>query len=202
MDWLRTARSRQVIAAVLVTAVTAILIGVILIAATPLGCGPANVFGLKSISSKCYRPLAVASPSPLATQSASSSPSPSPSPTPVSSPSPLPSATTPDTGPATAAYPPFYPGATGSNGVITPARTLNCRLPVFAGPPYVEGAFSVVVGYEGQWLRSLRRAVAPTSRRSVRPCGIAGASRRRASLASTCSSRPARSTSRTWPRAR
>src|SRR5207247_1903846 len=83
----------------------------ILIAATPLGCGPANVFGLKSISSKCYRPLAVASPSPLATQSASSSPSPSPSPTPVSSPSPLPSATTPDTAPATAAYPPFYPGA-------------------------------------------------------------------------------------------
>jgi len=145
MDWLRTARSRQVIAAVLVTAVTAILIGVILIAATPLGCGPANVFGLKSISSKCYRPLAVASPSPLATQSASASPSPSPSPTPVSSPSPLPSATTPDTGPATAAYPPFYPGATGSNGVITPARTLNCRLPVFAGPPG-SGGFIVFPG--------------------------------------------------------
>jgi hypothetical protein len=152
MQWLRSARSRQWVAAGLVTAVTAVLIGVVLVAATPLGCGPANTFGLKTISTRCARPLAALSPgtpspSPSATasQAASPTPSPSSSQSPVFSPSPFPSSAPPDTGPATSAYPPFYPAATGSGGVAIPALRLNCRLPVYAGPPG-SGGFIVFPG--------------------------------------------------------
>jgi len=148
IEWVRSARSRQVVAAVLVTATTAALIGIVLVAATPLGCGPANALGLKSISTRCGPRTAAASPgtpspSPLATFSTSASPSPSP--TAVFSPSPLPSNLPPDTGPASGAYPPFYPASTDSGGHTIAALSLNCRLPVFAGPPG-SGGFVVFPG--------------------------------------------------------
>src|SRR5229473_1289753 len=50
---LTTPRSRQVIAGVLVSVVTLAVIGVVLVAMTPVGCGPANAMGIKSIANRC-----------------------------------------------------------------------------------------------------------------------------------------------------
>lgn len=125
---MQSIRSSRLVAAALVTVLTLVLIGVVLLATTPIGCGPANAIGLKTITSRCAKPLASASPSPT------SSPSPSSSPTAVFSPSPFPTnAVPPDSGPATGAYPPFHPAATGSGGVAIPGLNLDCRLPVYAG---------------------------------------------------------------------
>ncbi len=66
-------------------------------------------------------------------------------PTPVSSPEPFPSAGIPDSGPASGAYPPVYPGATASNGIVIPDASLNCRLPIYAGPSG-SGGFIVFPG--------------------------------------------------------
>src|SRR4029077_15073008 len=139
LAWMQSLRSRQIAAAVLVTILTFVVIGVVLLAATPVGCDPANARGIKTISSRCSKQLA-ALPSPSATPfqlpsptgaRAGPTPSPSPSPTPVFSPSPPPTgAVPPDTGPATLSYPPFYPPSSSPSGGIVPALGLNCRLPV------------------------------------------------------------------------
>ena len=60
-------RSKQVIAGVLITVLTAGVVGVLLVTMTPIGCGPANALGLKNISSRCVKPasaLVVRTPSP------------------------------------------------------------------------------------------------------------------------------------------
>ena len=159
-------RTRQAVAVIAVTVVTLAIVGGVLMTATSLGCGPANAFGIKTISSKCAKPVAavtpgIPSPSPVSnvtpTNLASPSPSPSPSPTPEFSPSPLPSATAPDTGPATAAYPPFYPATTASNGSAIPALSLNCRLPLFAGQ---SGSGGFVVFPGGTFIADPSSAVA------------------------------------------
>lgn len=143
-------RSKQVIAGVLITVLTAGVVGVLLVTMTPIGCGPANALGLKNISSRCVKPasaLVVRTPSPSPYPSSTfSAPTPLPSPsvaapyTPPASP-PMP----PVVGPATAAYPPFYGPSTGSGGSFIPARSINCRLPVYAGPPG-SGGFVVFPG--------------------------------------------------------
>src|SRR5260221_12961317 len=153
-------RTRQVVAVAVVTVLTLAIIGGILITSTSLGCGPAKALGLKTIGSGCN--LQVASrtpglPSPSSQSSvnpsfaASPSPSISASPVQLPSPSPLPTATVPDTGPASGAYPPFYPATTGSNGIAVPAKSLNCRLPVFAGPPGSGGVFVLPSGFHVAW---------------------------------------------------
>src|SRR4029077_9228492 len=88
---LRTPRSRQVIAGVLVSVVTLAVIGVVLVAMTPVGCGPANAMGIKSIANRCK------------TQPVAALRSPRPSPFVFPTPSPL-----PYTPPAS---PPYYPPA-------------------------------------------------------------------------------------------
>src|SRR6266851_290347 len=96
---LTTPRSRQVIAGVLVSVVTLAVIGVVLVAMTPVGCGPANAMGIKSIANRCK------------TQAVAALRSPSPSPFGIPTPTPL-----PYTPPSSAPYnppgsPPYYPPA-------------------------------------------------------------------------------------------
>ncbi len=139
---LRTPRSRQVIAGVVVSVVTLAVIGVVLVTMTPVGCGPANTMRIKSIANRCKaQPVAALrspSPSPFAL--------PTPSPltyTPPASPPYYPPASQPYYPPASApynpgaspAYPPFYPPASGAGGAVIPPIQLNCTLPVYAGPP-------------------------------------------------------------------
>ena len=149
---LQSLRTRQSIAVAVITLVTLGVVGTVLVTATSLGCGPANALGIKTISSKCARPVAARTPGiPTPSQEVSatptfaSSPTASPSPSPIPSPSSLPSAGVPATGPATGAYLPFYPGTTGANGNGIPAFTLNCRLPVYVGPSG-SGGFIVFPG--------------------------------------------------------
>jgi hypothetical protein len=151
--FIRSLRTRQGVAAVLITAITLALIGVVLVAATPVGCGPANALGLKTVASRCARQasnLSPAPPSPTINPTQQPSPSPalspsaSPSTTPDATPSSLPTNTQPPDGqPASGAYPPFYPAA--SVGTGTPAYSLNCRLPIYAGQAG-SGGFLVLPG--------------------------------------------------------
>lgn len=123
-------RSRQVIAGALITVVTVTVIGVVLVAMTPIGCRPANAIGLKAVSNRCAKLTAA-------------KPTPSPGPTQVTFPTAseqpsapaTPSATPPDISPATPAFPPFSVPVSGSGGLAIPGRALSCRLPVYVGPP-------------------------------------------------------------------
>lgn len=135
-------RSTQVVASVVIIGVTAVVIAVSLAATTPIGCGPANALGLKSLSKHC-----------LATQTGFvyATPSPSPylgkggklydpnatpppySPPPVPSPTPAP-VIPPNLSPSGQAYPPYFPPLVNSGKMATPLA-LNCRLPVYAGQP-------------------------------------------------------------------
>ena len=148
-----TTRSRQVIAGVVVTIVTVAVIGVVLFAMTPVGCGPANAMGLKSIANRCKsQPVAALrspSPSPFAL------PTPSPLPySPPASPPYYPPASQPYYPPASApynpgtspAYPPFYPPASGAGGPVIPPIQLTCTLPIYAGPPGSGGFISFPSG--------------------------------------------------------
>src|SRR5258706_13754957 len=116
-------RSRQVIAGVLVSVVTLAVIGVVLIAMTPVGCGPANAMGIKSIANRCKTQAVAAlrspTPSPFVVPAASPPPySPPPSP-PYNPPASHPyySPASPPYYPgATPPYPPFYPPSSGTGG--------------------------------------------------------------------------------------
>jgi hypothetical protein len=141
-SFMRSLRSRQYLAAGLVSVLTLAVIGVVLVATTSVGCGPAKALGLKSIAARCSASVALASPTPSLSQVAS--PSASQFPTPSASPSPT-GAVVPDSGPATAAYPPFVPAATGAGGTAIPGVSFNCRLPVYAGPSG-SGGFIVFPG--------------------------------------------------------
>ena len=151
---LRTFRSRQIVAGVLVTVVTVAVIGVVLVALTPVGCGPANAVGLKSISNRCVKPQPVAiktSPRP-----GSGIPTPSPIAVPYTPPASAPyyppasqpyypPASSPYNPPGSPSYLPFYPPASGGAPVI-PLIQVTCTLPVYAGPPGSGGFISFPSG--------------------------------------------------------
>src|ERR1700682_912446 len=140
---MRNLGSKKVVAAVALTALTIAVIGVVLLTLTPIGCGPGNAIGMKSITTRRPTPVP-AMPSPFSSPSPSANPGYTYTPPPYSppasepyvqpSPTPRPTGTPipPDSGPASNAYPPFFPAAT-SSGTFTPALPLNCRLPIFVG---------------------------------------------------------------------
>src|SRR6266851_4338725 len=149
---LTTPRSRQVIAGVLVSVVTLAVIGVVLVAMTPVGCGPANAMGIKSIANRCKTQAVAALRSPTPSPFAFPTPSPlayTPPPpyNPPASPPYYPPASAPYYPGATPAYPPFYPPASGTGGgPVIPPIQLACALAVYAGPPGSGGFISFPTG--------------------------------------------------------
>ena len=155
---MQTLRSRQLIAGVVVSVVTVAVIGVVLVATTSIGCGPANALALKSISKHC-----------LNAQTAAATRTPSPSPLFIPAPIPQPynpPASQPYNPPSSGPYPPngnqssppfppFYPPSSGPGPVIAPF-TLNCRLPVYAGPP---GSGGFVVFPDGTFVADSKSGV-------------------------------------------
>lgn len=125
--------SRLVVATGLVTAMTLVVVGVVLVAATPIGCGPATALGLKTISGRCGEPVSTRTFKPTPSPAPGASPAPSQSPTPSAVPtsSPAASAMPPDNGPASSAYPPYFPPTSDSAGNLVPALGLRCSLPVY-----------------------------------------------------------------------
>lgn len=155
---MRGSQTSKIIAAVALTAVTVGVIGVVLVAMTPIGCGPTKALGMKSISNRCAKPVAAASPYPSAKPGYKPGYYPPPSSDPPYNPPYKPPVTppyppynppatapiNPDGTPASPAYPPYFPPASGSNGMI-PAMNLSCRLPVHVGQPG-SGGFIVFPG--------------------------------------------------------
>ncbi|HEX9098372.1 MAG TPA: hypothetical protein VF956_02665 [Candidatus Dormibacteraeota bacterium] len=161
---IRKLAQNPLIAGIVLTAVTVVLIGGVVLTMTSAGCGPANALGLKGIANRCAASTAArispsALPSGRPTNSISSTPSAPPIVPPASQPYPPPAsqpypppASQPYPPPASAAFPPNYdPGspayptvadASGSGGA--PA-SVNCRLPVYVGPPG-SGGFIVFPG--------------------------------------------------------
>lgn len=141
---LQSFRDRPVVAAVLVSAITLVLVGGVVLSTTSLGCGPANRLGIKGLSHcKTTSNLIALNPSPGPTPTAvptDNSPYSPPATPPYSPPAsppnnpptgPIP----PTTGPASGAYPPFAAPASGPGGGSIPSLALSCRLPVYVGPP-------------------------------------------------------------------
>lgn len=129
--------------AVAVSVLSLLVLGTAITFTTPLRCGPARALGLKGIANGCITTGAVAA-----------KPSPTPTPTPAfSNPvsNPFPPDNNPTSGPfppvgypVSGAYPPFYPPVSPGFASV-PYPTLNCRLPVYAGPPG-SGGFIVFPG--------------------------------------------------------
>ncbi len=151
---LTTPRSRQVIAGVLVSVVTLAVIGVVLVAMTPVGCGPANAMGIKSIANRCKTqavaalrspspsPFGIPTPNPLPYTPPSSAPY-----NPPGSPPYYPPASAPYYPPSTPPYAPFYPPSSGvGGGPVIPPIQLACTLPIYAGPPGSGGFISFPIG--------------------------------------------------------
>lgn len=133
---LQSIRSRQTVAAIVITALTLVVVGGLILSTTSVGCGPANKLGLKGLSHcKVSGQLAGnqgpnGSPGPTSAPTGSyTAPSSEPFTPPASEPAP------PDTSPATPAFPPFSTPVSGSGGLVIPGRALSCRLPVYVGPP-------------------------------------------------------------------
>src|ERR1700680_1526026 len=97
-------RSRQVAAGVVVSLVTLAVVGLLLVAYTPVGCGPANALGLKSVSKHCINAQTVAA-------------KPTPTPSPFFVPTPI---QAPDVPPVSQPYPPFNPGSSASRPPLPP----------------------------------------------------------------------------------
>lgn len=139
-------RTRPVLAAV-VTAVSLVLLGTIVVAATPLRCGPAGAFGFKKVYG-CPATMVAAgtSPTPWVSKPGSGNYPP------VGNPA---SGYPPDNNPASSIYPPYgnpasgafppqgngaspsgpYPpfyAPTSTSGPVSPLA-IDCRLPVYAG---------------------------------------------------------------------
>jgi hypothetical protein len=166
LSLIRLLQSKKTVAAVLVTAVTLLLIGGILAATTTLGCGPANKVGVKLARCIATNPTAARmTPSPVSTYPAKGNPPPPPSANPVSSYPPYsnpvsnPPYTNPSSGyppqgiPGSGTADPFYPPSTGQ----PPAITLNCRLPIYAGQP---GSGGFINFPQGNFTADPRSAVA------------------------------------------
>src|SRR5690348_1409736 len=140
----------------LVTVLTVVIVGAVVLTTTSAGCGPANRLGLKT--ARCVNTTAAAnfgqaSPSPSQTSQPTSQPTVFPGPsTPPAQPT-VPAASStppynvpassydPSQGPASSSYPPLaFPGSGVPYSVA-----LSCRLPVFAGGPG-SGGFIVLPG--------------------------------------------------------
>lgn len=149
MERLRSIRTRPLLA-VSISVLSLAVIGGAALLTTPLRCGPGRALGL---SSGCVTVGGVAG-KPSPTRNPASGPYPTYS-YPASGPFPNP-ASGPDGNPASGpypptayaasgSYPPFYPPATSASGGTLPTRSLDCRLPVYAGPPG-SGGFVVFPG--------------------------------------------------------
>jgi hypothetical protein len=161
---IRRLGQNPLIAGIVLTVVTVVLIGGVVLTMTSAGCGPANALHLKGIANRCTPALTARSspsalPSVRPTASSTSAPSAPPIVPPASQPYPPPAsqpypppASQPYPPPASGPFPPNYdPGspayptiadASGSGGA--PA-SINCRLAVYVGPQG-SGGFIVFPG--------------------------------------------------------
>lgn len=145
MERIRSIRTRPLLA-VSISVLSLALIGGAVLLTTPLRCGPGRALGL---SSGCIN-VGVVARKPTPTPSPYGNPASGPYPTysnPASGPYPNPASGSfpPTAYPASGSYPPFYPPATNAAGGNVPTRSLDCRLPVYAGPPG-SGGFIVFPG--------------------------------------------------------
>ncbi|HEV2036181.1 MAG TPA: hypothetical protein VGU71_18645 [Candidatus Dormibacteraeota bacterium] len=139
--------ARRIVAGIVVSAITLILVGGVVLTMTSAGCGPAKALHIKSIENHCALLAAETSPVPFSSGKPTFSNAPTPYQEPASNPFPVnppplsnpyppynpgASAGNPYTGPASGSYPPFFPSSSGA-----PAQTyaMNCSLPVYAGGP-------------------------------------------------------------------
>lgn len=145
MSRLQSLRSRQTVAAIVITALTLVVVGGLILSTTSVGCGPAQKLGLKGVLSHCKvsgqlaanQSPGTGSPGPTSTPTGSyAAPSSEPFTPPASGPNP------PDTGSASPPFPPFSTPVSGSGGFAVPGRVLSCRLPVYVGPPGSGGFIS------------------------------------------------------------
>jgi hypothetical protein len=151
----------RVLATTLVTALTlTLIVGVVVLTTTALGCGPAAKLGLKGISTHCKTVAnEVAVTSPIANPTGTSS-TPTSLPLPSDEPSPVPSPTPPFGNPVSQAYPPFAAPVSNGTGPAIATVPLTCRLPVYAGT-YGSGAFIQFPG--GSFAADLSSSVTPPS---------------------------------------
>lgn len=138
LGWLASIRSRPLVAAIGVSALSLVLIGAIVVSRTSLRAG---TVATRTTSTP---PGRIPFPAPY---SPSGNPASPPYGNPASGPYPLPASPPfpPQANPASPSgvYPPFYPPASYRSDVST--RALDCRLPVYAGPPG-SGGFIVFPG--------------------------------------------------------
>jgi hypothetical protein len=135
MVWLdrltRRLREGPVVATIVVTVLTLVLVGGVLLTTTSIGCGPAKALGLKGIATRCATSLSAARPSPSASQFTTPSATASPF---IPSPPVVPPASGPNP-PVGDSGSPAYPTLINSSGGGGPSPSaLNCRLPVYVGP--------------------------------------------------------------------
>lgn len=171
-------RFQRILAAASVTVLTVAVIGVVLVASTPLGCGPAKAMHIKLSATRCANVASISSPSPFPTVASSPTtfpaPAPTPFPEPASNPFPQP-ASNPYPQPASNPFPqpasnPYPSSSSGGfpqfgNGASGPGPgpglvTLNCRLPLYAGGP---GSGGFIVFPSGNFIADPRSAVAVPS---------------------------------------
>ena len=155
---LKSPQFQRITSAVVVTAVTLALVGIAVLATTPLGCGPANAMHVKFQAARCETVASLQSPS------ASNFPTPTPRPT-SSSPFPEPASSYPIPDPASSTYDPnassnTFPYFDPASGVAPASLAMNCRLPIFAGGSG-SGGFIVFPG--GSFQPDPRSAVAAPS---------------------------------------
>jgi hypothetical protein len=135
-------RNRPLVA-VAISVVSVLLVVSAITITTPLRCGPARALGLKNIASGCVTVSTVSTPRPVAIIPTPTSPhATGTEPPPFGNPA---SGAYPQGNPASPSgtYPPFY--NPGPNGSVDTPLPLDCRLPVYAGPPG-SGGFIVFPG--------------------------------------------------------
>lgn len=142
--WVKSTRSRTVVAGILVSALTLVVIGGVIVTTTSLGCGPAQKLGLKALSQckpTAIRLIDTTTPSPSTHPTAPPSPSAEP---PNPNPNPAPEPIPPTANPASPSgvYPPFFAPASAPGD---PHLTFSCRLPIYVGPAG-SGGFVVFPG--------------------------------------------------------
>ncbi len=162
-------RFQRIVAAASVTVLTLAVIGVVLVASTPLGCGPAKALHIKLSPTRCANvastipnssPSPTLSPFPAPTANPNPEPASNPFPEPASNPGPFPQpASNPFPDNSSGVFPPFAPGASpgSSQG---PGLALNCRLPIFAGGP---GSGGFIAFPNGSFIADPRSAVSVPS---------------------------------------
>jgi hypothetical protein len=146
--------ARRILAGIVVSAITLIVMGGVVLTMTSAGCGPAKALHIKSIENHCAL-LTAAAPSPSPTKN----PYPWLNPTPTDTQPTQPPASNPFPGPVSNPNPPYNPGASAGNpypdsssGNFPPfgnpasgaggQTLLSCRLPVYAGGPGSGGFIS------------------------------------------------------------